>query len=137
MLWLQDHLARRFSKTLLCVSHDASFLNSTVTNIVELAERRLEYHGHGNVDRFLRARRKREAPVLLQCGVIVGVGVTSPSPRALETPHFAYAHQTLVLALPSDLQTKRCLYLVGAVSCEKCKNVNAKIDGPKYVFKKF
>lgn len=36
VLWLEDHLAKSFKGTVLCVSHDADFLNTICTDVIEL-----------------------------------------------------------------------------------------------------
>ena len=59
VLWLEDHLAKRFKGTLLCVSHDADFLDNIATDVIELEGQALHTHG-GDVYKFLNGRQGRE-----------------------------------------------------------------------------
>lgn len=59
VLWLEDHLAKRFKGTLLCVSHDADFLDNIATNVIELEGQALHAHS-GDVYKFLNGRQGRE-----------------------------------------------------------------------------
>lgn len=60
VLWLDAHLAKHFKGTLLCVSHDADFLDSTCTDLINLDDGKLTYHS-SDVYRFFRARGARDA----------------------------------------------------------------------------
>ena len=59
VLWLDEHLAEHFKGTLLCVSHDADFLDSTCTDLIHLSDRQLTYHS-ADVYRFFAGQRGRE-----------------------------------------------------------------------------
>ncbi|KAJ3284141.1 hypothetical protein HDU79_008479 [Rhizoclosmatium sp. JEL0117] len=52
ILWLQKYLKSLDGVTLLIVSHDRSFLNATVTEIIEMRNMKLTYHV-GNYDEFV------------------------------------------------------------------------------------
>src|SRR5205807_2100518 len=56
-LWLEDYL-RRWSGTLIVVSHDRELLNAVPTHIVHLEQRRLTLYP-GGYDRFVRTRGER------------------------------------------------------------------------------
>jgi ATP-binding cassette subfamily F protein 1 len=56
----QDHVAKVFKGTLFCVSHDADFLDTVCTDVIELDSQQLVCHG-GDVYRFLSGRESRTA----------------------------------------------------------------------------
>jgi ATPase subunit of ABC transporter with duplicated ATPase domains len=60
VLWLEDHLAKRFKGTVLCVSHDADFLHTICTDVIDLNNQSLEYHPK-DVYKFLAGREGRES----------------------------------------------------------------------------
>ena len=60
VLWLDEHLAEHFKGTLLCVSHDADFLDSTCTDLIHLDGGKLTYHS-ADVYRFFAGQRGRES----------------------------------------------------------------------------
>jgi ATP-binding cassette subfamily F protein 1 len=60
VLWLEDYLANTFKGTLLCVSHDADFLDTVCTDVIELDSQQLTYFG-GDVYKFLAGRESRAA----------------------------------------------------------------------------
>ena len=57
VLWLQDYL-RRYPHTVLIISHDRDLLNTAVTSIVHLEERKLVFY-RGGYDQFERQRAER------------------------------------------------------------------------------
>ncbi|MBK8458274.1 MAG: ABC-F family ATP-binding cassette domain-containing protein [Phyllobacteriaceae bacterium] len=57
VLWLQDYL-RRYPHTVLIISHDRDLLNTAVTSIVHLEERKLTFW-RGGYDQFERQRSER------------------------------------------------------------------------------
>lgn len=64
MLWLEDYLSTSFGGTLLCVSHDADFLDTVCTDVIELDSQQLtNFSGPtpGVVYRFLSGRESRVA----------------------------------------------------------------------------
>ncbi|NAZ36152.1 ABC-F family ATP-binding cassette domain-containing protein [Rubellimicrobium sp. CFH 75288] len=58
-LWLEGYIAR-YPHTVVIISHDRDLLNRSVTGILHLSERRLEYWT-GGYDAFARARAARRA----------------------------------------------------------------------------
>jgi ATP-binding cassette subfamily F protein 3 len=63
-LWLAEFL-RRYSKTLLLVSHDRQFLDDVVDHILHLAERKLTLYS-GGYETFVRTRREALAQLQAQ-----------------------------------------------------------------------
>jgi ATPase subunit of ABC transporter with duplicated ATPase domains len=59
ILWLQNYLASLTSTTLLIVSHDRSFLNSTAEEIIVLKNRKLTYHP-GNYDDYQISKEEKK-----------------------------------------------------------------------------
>lgn len=59
VLWLEEHLSKKFKGTVLVVSHDADFLNTVCTDIIDLNTQSLEYHPK-DVYKFLAGREGRE-----------------------------------------------------------------------------
>ncbi|TGZ67791.1 hypothetical protein CRM22_004599 [Opisthorchis felineus] len=57
LIWLEEYL-RSSSNIMVIVSHDRSFLNSVVTDIIHLTSRRLDVY-RGNYDAFEQARADR------------------------------------------------------------------------------
>eukprot|EP01063_Lacrimia_lanifica_P027902 TRINITY_DN3982_c0_g1_i1.p1 TRINITY_DN3982_c0_g1~~TRINITY_DN3982_c0_g1_i1.p1 ORF type:complete len:729 (+),score=284.23 TRINITY_DN3982_c0_g1_i1:57-2243(+) len=60
VLWLEDHLAKRFKGTALIVSHDADFLHNVCTDVLDLNNHQLEYYPK-DVYKFLAGRQGRDA----------------------------------------------------------------------------
>ncbi|KAJ3097813.1 hypothetical protein HK100_005252 [Physocladia obscura] len=59
ILWLQKYLKNLDTVTLVIVSHDRSFLNETVTEIIEMRNRALSYHS-GNYDEFVADQEDKQ-----------------------------------------------------------------------------
>ena len=59
LAWFQSEL-RKFSGSVLTISHDRAFLNTTCTGILEISHRRLLRYP-GNFDNFLVQKKEREA----------------------------------------------------------------------------
>lgn len=57
VLWLENHL-NTLPCTQIIISHDRDFLNATCTQIIELAQQKLNFYG-GNYDFYLRERAQR------------------------------------------------------------------------------
>jgi len=57
-MWLETHL-KNWRGTMLIISHDRTFLNAVVGEIIHLEERRLVRY-QGNYDNFERVRRERQ-----------------------------------------------------------------------------
>ena len=56
VLWLTNYLSNVFSKTLICVSHDRTFLNEVITDVIFFSNRQsLEYH-RGDYSGFVKAK---------------------------------------------------------------------------------
>jgi ATPase subunit of ABC transporter with duplicated ATPase domains len=49
--WLQEHLAHHYQGTILCVSHDRTFINEVATELILFADQCLDYFT-GNLDDF-------------------------------------------------------------------------------------
>jgi ATP-binding cassette subfamily F protein 1 len=60
VLWLEEHLSKRFKGTLLSVSHDAGFLDTTCTDLIHLDDRVLNKYP-GGIHKFFRGRHARES----------------------------------------------------------------------------
>mmetsp|Transcript_2153 Transcript_2153/g.6224 ORF Transcript_2153/g.6224 Transcript_2153/m.6224 type:complete len:695 (+) Transcript_2153:75-2159(+) len=59
LTWL-EHFLRSWERTVLIVSHDRGFLNSTTTKTIHLHRKRLWYYG-GNYDTFVKVRAEHRA----------------------------------------------------------------------------
>lgn len=57
LVWLENFLAN-WKKTLLIVSHQRDFINGVVTDIIHLANKKLNYY-HGNYDSFEKIANER------------------------------------------------------------------------------
>lgn len=86
-IWLETYL-QKYNKTLLLVSHDREFLNETVTDIIDLRNKKLNYY-KGNYDAFERVlseekriREKERKKNKLKC--------VKKSEHSL---HFRFQHQ--------------------------------------------
>ena len=59
VLWLTNYLSSVFSKTLVCVSHDRTFLNEVITDVVYFSNRQsLEYY-RGDYTAFVRTKANK------------------------------------------------------------------------------
>lgn len=70
VLWLEEHLSKTFKGTVLTVSHDADFLNTVCTDVIDLNNQALEYHPK-DVFKFLASVRNR--PGHLEAGMSSGI----------------------------------------------------------------
>ena len=56
VLWLTQYLSSTFTKTLICVSHDRTFLNEVITDVIYFSNKQsLEYH-RGDYTNFVKVK---------------------------------------------------------------------------------
>mmetsp|Transcript_22197 Transcript_22197/g.38379 ORF Transcript_22197/g.38379 Transcript_22197/m.38379 type:complete len:499 (-) Transcript_22197:49-1545(-) len=58
-LWLEEYL-KRWKKTLIVVSHDRDFLNSVVTDVIHVHDKKLDFYS-GDFDQFYTMMEQRKA----------------------------------------------------------------------------
>jgi ATP-binding cassette subfamily F protein 2 len=57
-VWLEEYL-KKWTKTLILVSHSMDFLNGVCTNMIDMRQKKLMYYG-GNYDSYLKTRSEQE-----------------------------------------------------------------------------
>ncbi|KAF2718369.1 hypothetical protein K431DRAFT_315035 [Polychaeton citri CBS 116435] len=57
-VWLEEYL-KRWTNTLILVSHSLDFLNGVCTNMIDMREKTLQYYG-GNYDSYIKTRMENE-----------------------------------------------------------------------------